>query len=122
MAKPKQDPAMLLFACAGIFLAVALDALDIVSTVGSNRYESAGLVGLYYGNRHNSALTPSGGGLSPHVCPLGKYPQLALLFLEMIADRLWIGRVTTAKPRDRGLVPAASLFNSCMVAKGYSPQ
>jgi hypothetical protein len=57
MAKPKQDPAMLLFACAGIFLAVALDALDIVSTVGSNRYESAGLVGLYYG------LFGGGGGL-----------------------------------------------------------
>ncbi len=57
MAKPKQDPAMLFFACAGIFLMVALDALGIVSTVGGYRYESAGLVGLYYG------LFGGGGGL-----------------------------------------------------------
>ncbi len=57
MAKPKQDPAMLFFVCAGIFLMVALDALGIVSTVGGNRYESAGLVGLYYG------LFGGGGGL-----------------------------------------------------------
>ena len=45
---------MLLFACAGIFLVGVLDTLGIVSTVGGNRYESAG---LYYG------LFGGGGGL-----------------------------------------------------------
>ncbi len=57
MAKLKQDPTMLLFFGAGVFLVGVLDALGIVSTVGGDRYERIGLAGLYYG------LFGGGGGL-----------------------------------------------------------
>lgn len=54
MPKPRLDPAMLIYAVAGIMIVAALDTLGVVtlgvvSTEGWDRYGEALLAGLYYG-------------------------------------------------------------------------
>ena len=49
MAKPKQDPAMLLFAVAGIFVAIILSQIGVLPGMGGGDVKGATVAGLLGG-------------------------------------------------------------------------
>ncbi len=56
MAKPKQDPAMLLFAVAGIFVAIILSQIGILPAMGGDGVKGAIVAGLLGGGGAGTGL------------------------------------------------------------------
>ena len=56
MSKPKQDPVMLLFAVAGIFVAVVLSQMGVLPSLGDGGIKSAIAAGLLGGGGVGTGL------------------------------------------------------------------
>ncbi len=56
MAKPKQDPAMLLFAVAGIFVTIILSQIGVLPGMGGGGVKGATLAGLLGGGGAGTGL------------------------------------------------------------------
>ncbi len=56
MAKPKQDPAMLLFAVAGIFVAIILSQIGVLPAMGGGGVNGAIVAGLLGGGGAGTGL------------------------------------------------------------------